>query len=104
MYYIWSFVISIILFIIIYLIEKKKNDNDNIYTPLISINNITSFIVLYLLSTIVIYFASNTDDNDVKDNNITYIKDNKYIDPSILKKINEDIDVGFSPYNDELYE
>ena len=96
MYYIWSIIITLIIFIIIQYFEKKKCDENNENYNLFTITNILVITILYTIITIILYFLYN---NNVKTNNIDIDKD--HIDPNILKKIPDNINVGFEPFDNE---
>ena len=96
MYYIWSIIITLIIFIIIQYFEKRKCDENNENYNLFTITNILVITILYTIITIILYFLYN---NNVKTNNIYIDKD--HIDPNILKKIPDNINVGFEPFDNE---
>lgn len=96
MYYIWSIIITLIIFIIIQYFEKRKCDENNENYNLFTITNILVITILYTIITIILYFLYN---NNVKTNNIDIDKD--HIDPNILKKIPDNINVGFEPFDNE---
>ena len=103
MYYIWSFVISIIIFSILQYFEKEKEGDRYI---LFKIHNIILFFMIYLISTILCYFIFSSDVKSSLiiggDNNIfNEIKNNTQIDPSVLKKIPDNFNIGFEPFSME---
>lgn len=110
MYYIWSLFISIVLLVIIVYIEKQKNDNKNIKYDIFSLSNLLIFGIIYLISTILCYFVISDDNLLINIENEKVIIDNKYekidtkknIDPLILKRISDNFDTGFEPYDNEL--
>ena len=89
MYYLWAILISSILFIIIQINDYYK-DKDKY--KLLNINNISLYIILYILCIIILYFILN----DNNGNNEDILKTD--IDPFYLKKINEEINIGFTPF------
>lgn len=98
MYYIWSIVITLIVFIIIQYFEKKRcNENDENYN-LFTLSNLLVIGILYLIITVISYFLYNNKDI-IKNNDIEIDKD--HIDPNILKKIPDNINTGFEPFDDE---
>ena len=105
MYYIWSAIITIIIFGILQYIEKKK---DNEHYTLYKMNNIVLLFMIYLISTIMCYFVfsdSNIDfEKSIMGGNskgINNLINNTQIDPSVLKKIPDNINTGFIPFDDE---
>jgi len=98
MYYIWSIIITLIIFIIIQYFEKRKCDENNENYNLFTITNILVITILYTIITIILYFLYN---NNVKTNNIDIDIDKDHIDPNILKKIPDNINVGFEPFDNE---
>lgn len=102
MYYIYSAVISIILFLILKNI-MKKDENKRDY----DIEDIASFIILYLITTVITYYIEiNISSPEIKQSSIggnineKSKKINNY-DPEVLNRINEDINVGFSMFDNE---
>lgn len=110
MYYIWSLFISVVLLVIIVYIEKQKNDNKNMKYDIFSLSNLLLFGIIYLISTILCYFVISDDNLLINIENEKVIIDNKYekidtkrnIDPLILKRISDNFDTGFEPYDNEL--
>lgn len=114
-YYFFSFIISVILFIIIQYMEYKKVNEDVNEEPykLFKLANLLLFIIIYIVITIAIFYlnASNmnllsfldfsslisvknkttTTNNDIKDD----------IDPKVISKINDNFDTGFAPYDND---
>jgi magnesium-transporting ATPase (P-type) len=124
-YYIVSFFISIVIFIFVYLYDYKSSDNnenqyDNQYEnqnesskSLFSTNNILLFIIIYIVSTIICFYTTTSALSLsgfipifllnlfkppiqapplIKDNG-----DGDEIDPKILSKITDNLDIGFKP-------
>lgn len=93
MYYIWSFMISIIIFLAIQYNEYEKHKGKyNIY----SLSNIGTFLIIFIILTIILYMTST---NSLIDNSALKEDGNNIIDPNMLKKINEPIYTGFTPYH-----
>lgn len=98
MYYIWSFVISIIISYFIQYNEYEKNPNEY---KLFTLINITTFFVLYLIITIIFYFIFEIDYkcvNKIKKRGGN--SDTSIIDIDVvkqLKNIKEETLYGFEP-------
>lgn len=113
MYYIWSILITIFLFLILQYSEYKKNINANKKYNILNVSNIIVILMIYLISTIICYYSINND-SDIFNNiaTIKTINDNKNIsvinptnvinsiNPINLKKISDNINVGFTPYEE----
>ena len=127
-YYIVSFFISIVIFIFVYLYDYKSsgnNENQNQYEnqnqnetskSLFSTNNILLFIIIYIVSTIISFYTTtsalslsgfipifllNLFKPPIQAPPL--IKDNgegDEIDPKILSKITDNLDIGFKPPDD----
>lgn len=102
MYYIWSLLVAITIFIIIQYNDYKKDPEIyNIY----SYNNLGTFIIIYLTLTIIFYFIFEIDYNCLnkiqssKSGGDSSVIENIAIDPSMLKRIPDSIYTGFTPYN-----
>lgn len=99
-YYIWSLVISLILFIIIQFYEnekcKKNNEPYNVFTT----NNFIIFFIIYLLLTISFYYLFTSYPNII---NLIPMKseintnNDDIIDKNMLKRIPDMYDTGFEP-------
>ena len=123
-YYIISLIISIVVFIFVYLYDYKKPiyddqnniiDNDNNDKSLFTTNNLLLFGIIYIVITIIsfYYFTSAISLSSLcplfilnllkaPESSPPLIKNNGYgdeIDPKILNKINDNIDIGFNPPN-----
>lgn len=103
MYYVWSLISTIIIFFILQLNEYNKQkipNNYNLYT----FSNLSTFIVIYLILTIISYFLFEIDYNSL--NKIDYKKvtggNDINIDPVMLRKISEPMYTGFYPHNSDL--
>lgn len=98
MYYIWSFLISVLIFIIIQHFEYKKNPfKYNLYT----LQNFVTLCIIYILTTVIFYFLFEIDYkclNKIKKGG----KIDVITDPTLLKKISEPIYTGFEPFDDSL--
>ena len=120
-YYIISLIISIVVFIFVYLYDYKKplnNDENNIINndkSLFTKNNLLLFGIIYIVITIISFYAFTSSISlsslcplfllnlfKVPEQSAPLIKDNgrgDEIDPKILNKINDNIDIGFNPPN-----
>ena len=97
MYYIWSLVISIIIFIIIQYIENDKyNKIGEKYNPF-TIINLVIFVILYVLLSIIFFYILS--DKKIFSSN-EEIDINNNIDPLILKKIPDTFNTGFEPFDE----
>lgn len=99
MYYLWSFISSVLVFAAIQYNESRKNPKDyQIYT----LSNLTTFALIYLMLTILFYFMFSQISGESKvQKGGTNISSSATIDPMILKKIPDHIYTGFTPYDDE---
>lgn len=105
MYYIWSVIITIIIFGVLQYIEREKDIKN--YT-LYKINNIILIFMIYLISTIMCYFVfpeSKSLNNEFsitnnREEEINNLINKSQVDPSVLKKIPDNINIGFEPYDD----
>jgi magnesium-transporting ATPase (P-type) len=124
-YYIVSLIISVIIFGIIYSLDKSSNNNyyddDNNSPPpkkqLFTSNNILLFVIIYIVATVVSYYIFTSSLSLAGFSSIIpvfilnlfkppaevppMINDNDEIDPKILRKINDNIDIGFVPLEKE---
>lgn len=119
-YYIISFFISIVIFSIVYLYDYKSqpiNYNDDLDNDIIdnktlfNSNNLLLFFIIYIVITIISYynFTASLSISSFLPLFLTnllktpepappLIKDNcDDIDPTILNKITDNIDIGFIP-------
>lgn len=123
-YYIISLIISIIIFLFVY--NKNVNEYENSVinkpsdTSMLSMKNILLFFIIYIVSTILSFyiFTSSLSFSYLSslcplfisnlltiqppaniDTNVQNYKElyNDEIDPKILSKINDNIDIGFQP-------
>lgn len=100
--YVWSIIITLILYIVLQYIEKQKYESNNQKYNLFTIQNLLILVILYIIITIIIYYITISSSNtiiSIPTINNDVLKDN--IDPNILKKINDNISIGFEP-NDEF--
>ncbi len=106
-YYIWSLILSLLIFIIYNYNEYNKCMVENREYYIISINNLILFFITYLLLTIIFYyiFTSYNFNNGVSNggNGGNGIDGDKVkigdIDNAFLKKIPETFNTGFEPYD-----
>jgi len=93
MYYLWSIVFTLLVFILLQYNEYTKNKSGY---KMLTFSNISVFIILYIVVTIIFYFSFSFDFRCL--NKIQQRGGNNYeIDHSMLKKISENLDTGFSP-------
>ena len=122
-YYIVSIIISVVIFGIIYSLDRGVNENyydeetGTYKKPLFSCNNILLFTIIYIVTTIISYYIFTSSISLTSLQSIVpvfilnllkppqevppMINDNDEIDPKILRKINDNIDVGFMPIIEE---
>jgi biotin transporter BioY len=101
MYYIWSLLTSTLLFAVIQFNEYSKLDEKKTY-KLITILNLASFLIIYLLLTILFYMIFGIDYTCI--NKIEKKRGGNQlhditIDPIMLRKISEPVHTGFHPYD-----
>lgn len=123
-YYIISIIISVVIFGIIYSLDRGTNDNyydeetGTYKKPLFSTNNILLFVIIYIVMTIVSYYVFTSSITLTSLKTVVpefllnllkppqevppMINDNDEIDPKILRKINDAIDIGFMPIVEEM--
>ena len=99
MYYIWSLLCSLVLFFLIQVSEYRKNERQyQLYT----ISNIGTFVIMYIIATIVFYLMHDID-NSVLFNTRKVDVDLSYnVDPNMLKKVTENIHTSFDPFSTNL--
>jgi len=122
-YYIVSIIISVVIFGIIFSLERGTNDNyydeetGTYKKPLFSTNNILLFTIIYIVTTIISYYVFTSSVSLSSLQSIVpafvlnllkppqeippMINDNDEIDPKVLRKINDNIDIGFMPIIEE---
>lgn len=120
-YYIVSLVITVIIFGIIYSLDKGPVANmpEDEYTKkqLFTSNNILLFTIIYIVATIMSYYIFTSSLSLAGLSSLVpifilnlfkppieappLIANNDEIDPKILRKINDNIDIGFMPIEKE---
>ena len=113
-YYILSFFIAFIVFLLIQYLEynKKQKDEYNIEPyNLFTLANLLLFIIIYLVFTIGLFYLNASNINFfsfLNSPNKTTIGGNtnnqeikEDIDPKILSKINDNFDTGFVPFTSD---
>lgn len=122
-YYIVSIIISVVIFAIIFSLDRGTNDNyydeetGTYKKPLFSTNNILLFTIIYIVTTIISYYVFTSSVSLSSLQSIVpafvlnllkppqeippMINDNDEIDPKVLRKINDNIDIGFMPIIEE---
>lgn len=102
MYYLWSLFASILIFAAIQYNEYTKIDNKKHYNPL-TFTNIGTFVILYIILTIIMYMITGDTDGIKNTFNAKTIKGGTTnirsvsADPNILRKISDNVYIGFSP-------
>jgi len=100
-YYLWSLIITLILFTVIQFIEKQKYEQNNVNYDLFTLNNLLIFVILYIIITIIFFFISTGSSNNLNKlqkggvDGGDILKD--YIDPNILHKVPDNINIGIDP-------
>ena len=96
MYYLWSILISIVLFTIIQYLEYSNKQKNKIKYDLLTLKNLATFIVIYIIITII-YYMIFTMNNNQKGGKLS--NKNEYFtpDPAMLRKIAEPMYTGFTP-------
>jgi hypothetical protein len=122
-YYIVSIIISVVIFGIIFSLDRGTNENyydeetGTYKKPLFSTNNILLFTIIYIVTTIISYYVFTSSVSLSSLQSIVpafvlnllkppqeippMINDNDEIDPKVLRKINDNIDIGFMPNIEE---
>ena len=122
-YYIVSIIISVVIFGIIFSLDRGTNENyydeetGTYKKPLFSTNNILLFTIIYIVTTIISYYVFTSSVSLSSLQSIVpafvlnllkppqevppMINDNDEIDPKVLRKINDNIDIGFMPIIEE---
>jgi hypothetical protein len=122
-YYIISIIISVVIFGIIFSLDRGTNENyydeetGTYKKPLFSTNNILLFTIIYIVTTIISYYVFTSSVSLSSLQSIVpafvlnllkppqeippMINDNDEIDPKVLRKINDNIDIGFMPIIEE---
>ena len=108
MYYIWSLLVTLLVFAAIQYNEFK---NDKEKYKLWSFGNISTLVIIYLLSTIMFYMLFGIDYNCINKINGKSSKGGSErgdmkgnglhnIDPVMLRRIPDQMYTGFDPYAD----
>lgn len=122
-YYIVSIIISVVIFGIIFSLDRGTNENyydeetGTYKKTLFSTNNILLFTIIYIVTTIISYYVFTSSVSLSSLQSIVpafvlnllkppqeippMINDNDEIDPKVLRKINDNIDIGFMPIIEE---
>jgi magnesium-transporting ATPase (P-type) len=139
-YYYISLIISIIIFGIIYLLDKKTPENDDNYEndynnenyqmnninnkTLFNTNNFLLFGIIYIVTTVISFYTFTSSFNinsliplfllnvvkmpepiNKEEKLFNNNMEGDEVDPKILNKINDNINIGFNPpnmdYNDD---
>lgn len=99
MYYLWSLLISIVVFSAIQLNEYNKLMDKRRYNPF-ALANVGTFIVIYMIMTIIMYMITGKTDINKSFMNMKGGKDkikSASVDPNVLRKISDNVYTGFSP-------
>jgi hypothetical protein len=98
MYYLWSLLISIIIFVLIQYSEYQK---DQVNYKLYSLSNFAILCIIYLLITMVLFlFIESSAVSTKKSTKFGgNIKSTQSLDPIILRKISDPVYTGFEPYD-----
>lgn len=104
MYYIWSLVVTILIFAAI---QYREFQNDKDRYKLLTFANISTLVIIYLLATITFYMLFGMDYSCM--NKINKDKTSKggdfktndihNIDPNMLRRINDQLYTGFDPFS-----
>jgi len=131
-YYYISLIISIIIFGIIYLLDKKTPENDDNYEndyenyqmnninnkTLFNTNNFLLFGIIYIVTTVISFYTITSSFNinsliplfllnvvkmpepiNKEEKLFNNNMEGDEVDPKILNKINDNINIGFNPPN-----
>lgn len=96
MYYLWSLAATILIFGAIQYNEYMKSNKDNYAYNLYTLTNFITFLIMYMIATILFYFLLGTEQGIKK---LQKGGEYTYIDPAILKKIPDNMYTGFTPYD-----
>lgn len=100
MYYIYSFIISIIIYFVLHTFYKTKDKLDTEKKDESVIENIFTFFVIYLIITVLCYFMEQHFTYDIIENEYNNLDIGKPIksnvDINLFKKIPEDVNTGFT--------
>ena len=105
MYYIWSMLVTLIIFAALQYKEFQKDEKKyNIWT----FANLSTLVIIYLISTIILYMLVGIDYRCVNKINVkgggkdsigVNYSDIHNIDPSILRRIPDQMCTGFDPHS-----
>ena len=98
MYYIYSFFIAIIIFIILQYIINKKDEEDKNKEKDKNIEKVFTFIIIYGIITLLCYFINENIDISSLNINTEEIQNTPLtnnVDVNLLRKIPEEVDTGF---------
>ena len=98
MYFLWSLLASILIFMVIQYNEYKKHTKTyNLY----ALSNLITFVIIYIIITILFYlvFSKGASVNLLQKGG-TNISNTFTIDPVILRKIPDSLYTGFTPYDE----
>jgi len=99
MYYNYSLIITILVFIFFQLNEYNNSKKNNKKYELFSMTNLLYFIVSYVLLTIILFFIFES--KHIKKINFEKInKEDFEFNNELLRKIPENINIGFMPYDE----
>ena len=99
MYYNYSLLITIIVFIFFQVNEYNNSKKNDKKYNLININNLIYFILSYVLLTIIFFFIFES--KKIKKINFDKIeKDDFEFNNELLRKIPENINIGFIPFDE----
>lgn len=92
MYYLWSLLVTVVIFAAIQYNDYCKNTKKyNLYTA----SNLATFVMIFTLTTISFYMLMENNNLIAKPSN--KLTTDSYVDQSTLKKISENIYTGFNP-------
>lgn len=92
MYYLWSLLVTMVIFAAIQYNDYNKNPQKyNLYTA----SNLATFVMIFTLATISFYMI--LENNPLASKPSHKITTDSYVDQSALKKISENIYTGFNP-------
>jgi hypothetical protein len=99
MYYNYSLIITIVVFIFFQLNEYNNSKKNNKRYELFSTTNLLYFIVSYVLLTLILFFIFES--KNIKKINFEKInKEDFEFNNELLRKIPENINIGFMPYDE----
>lgn len=110
MYYIWSLIVTCIIFAALQYNEYQQALDKTTYN-LYTFSNLSTLLIIYLLSTIIFYMIFAMDykclskiqkPNANKLGGGSSFESNVSVDPQILKRISEPMYTGFSTYDENV--